>query len=257
MIGPLAYIGGKRRLAASIVRLLPDHVTYVEPFCGGAQVFFHKPPSRVEVLNDLDGEVVNFLRVCQHHPSELLRCLRFLVPSRALFAQFAAQDPSHLTDIQRAARFLYLQKNAFGGQIVRRTFHYCVTKPSNYNPLRLPAVIHRTAGRLARVQIESWPYEQILERYDRPTTLFYIDPPYIGANLYRANLADGDFERLATRLFALRGKFLLSVNDHPLARRVFKGFHSRALSIAYTANRQVPTVQELVFSNYPFAERGA
>ena len=73
MIGPLAYIGGKRRLAPALSRLLAPHVTYVEPFAGGAQVFFHKTPSRVEVLNDLDGEVVNFLRICQQHPEELLR----------------------------------------------------------------------------------------------------------------------------------------------------------------------------------------
>src|SRR5450759_5529755 len=70
MVGPLAYIGGKNRLAAKIISLLPEHTTYVEPFAGGAQVFFHKRPSEVEVLNDLDGEIVNLLRVCQWHHSE-------------------------------------------------------------------------------------------------------------------------------------------------------------------------------------------
>src|SRR5437667_12819593 len=115
MIGPLSYIGGKRRIAKQLVSLIPDHITYVEPFAGGAQVFFHKPRSRVEVLNDLDGEIVNFLRVCREHPQELVRLLRFLVPSRAVFAQFAAQDPGLLTDVQRAVRFLYLQKNSFAG----------------------------------------------------------------------------------------------------------------------------------------------
>ena len=127
MIGPLPYIGGKRRIAPLIVKLLPPHVTYVEPFAGGAQVFFHKPRSPVEVLNDLDGELVNYLRVVQQHSPELVRWLRHMVSSRALHALFSRQDPTQLTDVQRAARFVYLQKNSFGGRVTRRTFNVPVT----------------------------------------------------------------------------------------------------------------------------------
>ncbi len=82
MIGPLSYIGGKRRIAKSLVSLIPAHTTYVEPFAGGAQVFFHKPRSKVEVLNDLDDEIVNFLRACQRHPHELSRILRWQAACR-------------------------------------------------------------------------------------------------------------------------------------------------------------------------------
>jgi len=85
MVGPLAYIGGKNRLAAKIISLLPKHTAYVEPFAGGAQVFFHKRPSEVEVLNDLDGEIVNLLRVCQWHHEELIRYLKYTVVSRSWF----------------------------------------------------------------------------------------------------------------------------------------------------------------------------
>jgi len=85
MIGPLSYIGGKRAIAKPLIALFPDHTTYVEAFAGGAQVFFHKQPSKVEVLNDLDGEIVNFYRVCQQHYEELLRYLRFALVSRTWF----------------------------------------------------------------------------------------------------------------------------------------------------------------------------
>jgi len=255
VIGPLAYIGGKRRLAPRLIALFPPHTTYVEPFCGGAQVFFHKPPSRVEVLNDLDGEVVNFLRVCREHPEELARVLQYLVPSRALFGQFAEQNPAILTDVQRAARFLYLQKNAFGGQIVRRTYHTCVVKPSNFNPTRLPNQIRRAAERLQRVQIEHWPYERVLERYDRPSTFFYVDPPYIDIQLYRHNLSQDQFVALAKRLTALRGRFLLSINDHPLARDTFGDFDVRQIVVPYTATRRVPRVSELLVSNFSWPTR--
>ena len=105
MKGPLAYIGGKNRLARQIIEKFPEHTTYVEAFAGGAQVFFHKEPSKVEVLNDLDGEVVNFFRVCQRHHEELVRYLRFVVVSRKWFTLLQAENPETLTDIQRAARF--------------------------------------------------------------------------------------------------------------------------------------------------------
>jgi DNA adenine methylase len=250
MIGPLSYIGGKRRLAPLLISLFPRHVTYVEPFCGGAQVFFHKPRSRVEVLNDLDSEIVNFLRICREHPAELIRTLEFLVPSRAVFAQFAEQNPALLTDIQRAARFLYLQKNAFGGLRIRRHYHVCVSKPPNFSPGRLPQRIAETATRLRYVQLEQLPYDQILRRYDRPTTLFYLDPPYIGINLYRYNLPNDAFVSMATQLRQLKGKFLLSINDCAHSRAVFAGFTIRECSLVYTASRSVPTARELLVSNF-------
>src|SRR5205823_610276 len=92
MIGPLPYIGGKNRLAAKIIALLPEHTTYVEPFAGGAQVFFHKQPAKVEVLNDLNGEIVNFFRVCQWHHEELVRYLRYCLMSRKLYETLAATN---------------------------------------------------------------------------------------------------------------------------------------------------------------------
>src|SRR2546423_5901472 len=161
MVGPIPYIGGKNRLAAKIISLLPDHTTYVEPFAGGAQVFFHKTPSNVEVLNDLDFEIVNFFRVCQWHYEELIRYLRYCLASRKLHELHVKTDPAVLTDIQRAGRFFYLQKNSFGGLILKQKFHYGVTQPSNYNPDRIPEIIDRAHNRLHRVQIESLPYEEI------------------------------------------------------------------------------------------------
>lgn len=251
MIGPLAYIGGKRRLAKTIIGLLPSHTTYVEPFAGGAQVFFHKTPSRVEVLNDLDGEIINFLRVSQQHCQELARWLKWNAASRRLFEIFSRQDPSTLTDVQRAARFLYLQKNCFGGRRHCQSFHYAVSKTSNYSPERLPTLLTRTADRLQNVQLECLPYQEVLKRYDRPATFFYCDPPYIGLNLYRHNFTDDNFAELADRLAGLKGRFLLSINDSPKAHQWFGKFHCREVELIYTAVRVPRPCTELLFSNYP------
>lgn len=257
MIGPLAYIGGKRRLARRLIALFPEHTTYVEPFCGGAQVFFAKEPSPIEVLNDLSGEIVNFLKICKYHGEELARSLKFVCAGRQIFDEFEKQDPASLTDVQRAARFLYLQKNSFGGKVNDRNYHYCVEKPPNYNPTSLPGSIAAAGERLARVQIECWPYERVLERFDRKSTFFYLDPPYVGVDFYKFNLSDDDFTKLADRLGNIRGKFLLSVNDHPVAREAFARFHCRTLRVAYTLAPTVPTVRELVFANYDLPPEAA
>ena len=251
MIGPLPYIGGKNRLATKIISMLPEHTTYVEAFAGGAQVLFHKPPSEVEVLNDLDFDVVNFFRVCQWHYDELIRYLRFCLASRKLHELHVKSDPATLTDIQRAGRFYYLQKNSFGGLIVKQRFHYGVTQPSNYNPERIPEIIEQAHRRLARVQIESLPYDQILKRYDRPTTFFYLDPPYWERKLYKFNFSQLDFQNLEGNLKNLKGKFLLSLDDRTEVRELFRAFRHHPVDLAYSAKRDA-TIRhrELLITNF-------
>ena len=252
MRGPLSYIGGKNRIAKKIVAIFPEHTTYVEPFAGGAQVLFHKEPSPTEVLNDLDGDVVNFFRVCQLHYEELLRFLKFIVVSRKWFELFEIQDPQSLTDIQRAARFFYLQKNAYAGLIRRRKYHYNVATLPSFNPERVPEVIEEAHRRLARVQIECLPYEEILSRFDRPTTLFYLDPPYWGRSLYRFNFSEADFRKLEERLRELRGMFVLSLNDVPEVRDLFRRFHFREIELSYTAQQTAgKRYRELLITNFP------
>lgn len=250
MIGPLPYIGGKNRLATEIIALLPKHITFVEAFAGGAQVLFHKAPSSVEVINDLDFDVVNFFRVCQLHFQELVRYLRFTLVSRAWHSLYTAESPATLTDIQRAARFFYLQKNSFGGLVRDQKFHYGITQPSNYNPERIPKILQKAHERLQRVQIESLPYEQVLEKYDRPTTLFYLDPPYFGRQLYRHNLNADEFRLLAERLTVIKGRFILSLNDVPEVRRIFSAFHIRSTKIIYTAKIHPASYPEVLISNF-------
>lgn len=256
MIGPLSYLGGKNRVANKIVALIPPHNCYIEPFCGGAQVFFHKQPSNVEVLNDLDQEIFNFLRVCQLHHSELIRYLQFSTASRRWFDLFQKQDPSTLSDVQRAARFFYLQKNCYGGLIHRKHFKISVQDGSNYNPHRIPMILHLAHERLLGVQLECLPYQEIMTRYDRPDTFFYLDPPYFGLPHYKFNLAESDYLEMAKLLKAVKGKFLLSLNDRPEVRKIFADFKLSALPIVYSAP-SAPTrkYSELLISNYKLPTR--
>lgn len=251
MRGPISYIGGKNRLAKLIIAKLPEHTTYVEPFAGGAQVFFHKPRSKIEVLNDLDGELVNFYRVCQSHYEELVRYMRYMLVSREWFKWLEAVPLEALTDIQKAARFVYLQKNAYGGRVTRKAYAIHVASAPGFNPETLEKILAEAHERLMRVQIERLPYEQVLKLYDSPSTFFYLDPPYYDIRLYRYNLEHKDFKAMATTLKNLNGKFLLSINDHEEVRRLFSDFVIETVPIAYSlhgiAGRRH---QELLIKNF-------
>jgi DNA adenine methylase len=249
--GPLSYIGGKNRIARQIIEILPPHTAYVEAFAGGAQVFFHKEPSRVEVLNDLNHDVTNFFRVAQQHHEELLRYLQFILVGREWFTLFKEQNPSCLTDIQRAARFFYLQKNCYAGLVNNPRYTHSVAGPRSFNPAHLREMIERAHARLCRVQIECLPYEAILERFDRPTTLFYLDPPYWNRLLYKFNFTEDDFAKLEDRLRSIRGKFILSLDDRTEVRQLFRRFHMREISLAYTAQSKAgKRFQELLITNF-------
>ena len=251
MIGPLSYVGGKRALAKRVIGLFPKHTTYVEAFAGGAQVFFHKPPSKVEVLNDLDGEIVNFFRICQSHYEELLRYLRFTLVSRKYFDLLRATDPATLTDIQRAARYLYLLKNSFASLVRHPVYHWHVVQPPGFNPERLPELLQNTHKRLERVQIDCLPYEAVLRNYDRPSTLFFLDPPYFGRKLYRYNFEESDFQKLAEQLREIKGKFVLTLNDVPEVRTLFHRFHIHGVELPYTAQKHAGRrYREVLIANF-------
>jgi len=237
MRGPLAYIGGKNAVAKQIVAMLPAHLAYAEIFAGGAQVFFAKEPSRTEILNDLDRELITFFRVAQLHHEELIRYLRFTVVSRSLYDILKATNPDTLTDVQRAARFLYLQKTSYAGRVTKQNFRTGIVQPPGLNPERLPELIEATHERLARVLIECLPYEKVLAKYDSPETCFFADPPYYGVRHYKFNFEPDDFRILAERLGRVEGKFVLSLNDVPQVRALFKEFRIRGIEMPYTAQK--------------------
>jgi DNA adenine methylase len=245
------YIGGKNRAALRILPLIPQHICYTEPFLGGGQVFFRKARSDVEVINDLSKDVVIFFRICQNHYEELTRYLKFMVVSRAWFELLQRTDPETLTDIQRAARFLFLQKTSYAGRVVRQNFRYSSLQIPNFRPDKIPDILQQTHERLVGVQIECLPYERIFEKYDRSTTFHFLDPPYWQRTLYQFNFSRQDFEKLSERLRRLKGKFLMTLDDHPEVRRIFHSFQINPFQMTYSSQRKAGRrYQELFISNY-------
>lgn len=133
----IPWMGGKRRLADRLIPLFPPHECYVEVFAGGAALFFMRPqPAPVEVLNDLNGDLVTLYRVVQNHLEEFVRQFKWALSSRQIFEWQKMTRPETLTDIQRAARFFYLQQHAFGGKVTGQTFGTATTGPA-INLLRI------------------------------------------------------------------------------------------------------------------------
>lgn len=233
---PLAWLGGKSRLADRIIEMMPAHQTYCEVFAGAAWVLFKKPESKVEIINDINSDLTNLYRCVKFHLVELVAQFRWMLMARDEFDRFLKTPGDTLTDIQRAARFFYLAKSSFGAHIVRPTFGIAATAPPRLNLLRIEEDLSEAHLRLSRVYIENRPYEQVIQRFDKPGTLFYLDPPYWDCeNDYGKDLfSKEDFSRLSGLLDNVKGRFILSLNDTPGVREVFANFHINAVKTRYS-----------------------
>ena len=250
---PLAWLGGKSRLADRIIERMPDHQTYCEVFAGAAWVLFKKPESKVEIINDINADLTNLYRCVKHHLGELVAQFRWMLVSRDEFDRFLKTPADTLTDIQRAARFFYLAKSSFGARIVRPTYGISATGAPRLNLLRIEEDLSEAHLRLARVFIENKPYDQVIQRFDKPGTLFYVDPPYwdcegdYGEGLFSRE----DFGRLAGLLDGLKGRFILSLNDAPGVRETFANFHIEAVKTRYSiSGAKKQEAAEVLISNF-------
>ena len=192
------------------------------------------------------------------HYVPLVDMMRWQLTIRAEFERLRASDPETLTDLERAARFYYLQRTAFGGKVSGRTFGVAPTGPARFDITKLVPELEALHARLAGVVIECLDFGAFLQRYDRPTTLFYLDPPYYGCedDYGAAVFSREDFDRLAAVLSRARGKFLLSINDTPEVRVIFAAFTLTAVATTYTIAHgdNAKVAGELIISNFALPE---
>lgn len=232
--------GGKRRLLKHLYPHFPTHECYVEAFAGGAAALLLRPnPAPVEVLNDINGELVNLYRCVRHHLDEFVRQFRWALNARAEWLREQRVRADTLTDIQRAARFYYLQKLAFGGKVVGQNFGYVASGSGpRLNLLRIEEELSGVHLRLANVIIEHGSWREVVDRYDRPHTLHYLDPPYWQTEGYGVEFPWPEYQAIAEFMLAAKGKVILSINDHPEIRVLFEGFNIIPLQLRYTIARE-------------------
>lgn len=254
-----AYIGGKKNLAKRLVERIATvpHTTYAEAFVGMGGVFFRRTSRpQAEAINDWSMDVATFFRILQRHYVAFMDMIRWQLTTRAGFETLLRTDPTTLTDLERAARFLYLQRTSFGGKVVGRGFGVAPQNPARFDVTKLGPLLEAVHERLAPVVIERLPWADFLRRYDRPTTLFYLDPPYYGCERDYGDdegkplFSRAEFETMADLLAGLEGRFILSLNDHPDVRAIFAGFQIEEVQTTYSigGNDNAKKVGELIIS---------
>lgn len=229
---PFPYFGGKQTLADRLVALMPSHGHYVEPFAGSLSVLLAKPPSTMETVNDLDGDLVHFWRILRDRPDELIRVCALTPHSRS--EHVGSYDRATCPDIERARRVWVCLTQGRGATLRATGFrHYVRPSGSTSMPDYLAAYVSRMEAvvqRLSAVTLECQPAMEIISRYgDEPEVLLYIDPPYLAASRatpenergrtgrYATEMLDEpEHRKLIDQLLACRASIVLSGYASPL-----------------------------------------
>ena len=255
----MSWVGGKKALREEIeLRLSRKCDRYVEVFGGGGWVLFFKSPSKFEVYNDFNPNLANLYRCVREHPKELCAELEYTLNSRTDFEYIRKMlhSKTEIPDVRRAAYFYQIIResyasglDSFGGQ--------------PHDMWRNFPLIHAASDRLRNVVVENKDFEKLIKQYDRPNTMFYLDPPYFETEDYYEDVGftEKDHVRLRDALMGIQGKFLLSYNDCPRIRELYSqpGIYiestTRLSNIAqrFEAGKQYP---ELIISNYDTFEEG-
>lgn len=261
---PFGWYGGKFSHLDWLLPLLPKCHHYCEPFAGSASVLINREPSPVETYNDLDGEVVNFFRVCRDSGEELTKAIALSPFSREEFAIACTLDPE-VPALERARRFYVRARQVRIGLAQNATlgrWGNC----KNTSRAGMSGIISRFLGgveqmpdiamRLLRVQIENRPAIDVINLYDDKKTLFYCDPPYVhgtrgDSNAYAFEMTDEQHKELAATLNAVKGKVAISNYGCELMDRLYSAPKWRKFQTEEKTNHATKGQRvEVLWTNY-------
>lgn len=254
---PLIWFGGKGKVAHRIIDLMPKHTCYVEPFGGAAHVIAQKSPITNEVYNDIDGEVVNFLLVARNESERLKKACESLPYSRALYEKWKREDPPE-DDFEKAVRFFYINRSGIAKGNSDSAFSTDTgwRHSREHNTARTYqsacSIITEFAERMKNVMIDNRDFKEIFRVYDSPTTLFYVDPPYVGREKYYAGgFTEQDHRDLAEILNGIQGKAVLSYYDDPLVDELYPNWRRETFQSArQVVNGKNNIAEELLLMNF-------
>jgi len=259
---PISYYGGKQKLAGRIIELIPEHKLYCEPFFGGGAVFFQKPKSFVEVINDTNKEMINFYRVVQTDFVSLEKEIQITLHSRDLHRKATTiyKNPDMFSELKRAWAVWTLASQSFSSNLEGH-FGYDILKPTTSRKIanKHEGFTYEYAIRLQEVQIECTDALRIIKSRDKSDAFFYCDPPYYNSNCgHYDGYSIEDYEMLLKELSKVKGKFLLSSYPSEILDKYVKkfGWHQicieQKVSVANRSSKPPKSKTEVLTSNYPF-----
>lgn len=236
----LNYPGSKWTLADKIIEIMPEHNTYVEPFFGSGAVYFNKSSVQVETINDIDSRIVNFFKVCRDQPEELIKEIMLTPHSRSEYLQSYEVSPDPLED---ARRLMVRCWQAIGAKTSDKTGWRSLIDPngpkSSEEWKNVWSRIEEVAYRLKGVQIECQDALKLLERYNRPGVLTYVDPPYLletrSKRMYQHEIDIEYHIELLKLLNDFKGKVILSGYESSLYDEVLVGWHKLSFNASAEA----------------------
>ena len=247
---PISRMGGKSKLRKTIIDMIPEHNCYIELFFGAGWVYFGKEPSKVEVINDIDKELINLFKMIKYHAPEIERQLEYEFSGRDVFEEYKHCTLEYLTEIHRAVRFLYLISQSFAGK--GKDFGYGTTsrpKPQIF----YKNVLDELRERLRNTYVENLSFEKIIDKYDREYSFFFCDPPYFETCGYGNEFGEKEHLLLRDKLKEIKGKFLLTINEHEKVREWYKDFNIKEVQVNYSVSRSKEArgkYNELIITNY-------
>ena len=257
---PITYYGGKLSLLPKILPLIPKHDLYCEPFIGGAAVFFAKQKAKVEVINDINGEVVNFYQVLQNDFNALQKEIKTTLHSRDLHrrAQVIYSNPDMFDCIKRAWAVWVLANMSFNNALDTGFTRSTDGKFSRRVASNRDQFSDELAERISGVQIECRDALKVIEMNDAPESFFYVDPPYVGAcQGHYDGYTQEDFNALLELLGNIKGKFLLSSYRNEVLTQAVKlhGWHQIEIKVNSNpmGNDKSRTKVEVLTANYPIS----
>jgi DNA adenine methylase len=227
MEAPLNWWGGKAYLVSDLLALLPPHNVYVEPFAGGARLLFCKPPSPLEVINDIDEGVTHFYRVLRDPDlfPEFFRRASLVPYARRTWREFRDTWEEQQDPVERAVRWFYVARASFSGAFGRGWSHTVSSPIAVRRWLSAVDSLPEFHDRLRQVQIEHGDWKRVMEDYASPDTLCYCDPPYVPETrskprMYRHEMTQEQHEAFVAYLLDYPGMIMVSGYDHPLYRQL-------------------------------------
>ena len=256
MKSPVKWIGGKSKMVKKLIPLIPDHRCYVEIFGGAGWLLFGKEPSKVEILNDFDSNLINFFSVIKNAPDQFISSFDYVLVSRETFNEYKQKYKNNEFDdaIEKAHVFYYLVQVGFASDMHNPIFG---TGCQSRNGLRLEQVedsIRQAHNRLRRVTIENKSFEDIFRIYDNADTFFYLDSPYRNTKQYAVGkFTDDQYRMLAYCCKNAKGKWLYTINDDEYIKELFIGFNIVDHDVYYSSCKTQNGRRgfgELIITNY-------